>query len=109
MGAATLAATDETFATDVLQASGPVLVDFWAEWCAPCRAMAPALEELAGEYGDNLRIVKVNVDENPEVPNTYSVRGLPTFILFKNGEPAASLPGALPKTRLKAWIDQAIG
>ena len=96
--------TDETFATDVLAAQGPVLVDFWAEWCGPCRAIAPALEELAGEYAGKLTVAKVNIDENPETPNNYAVRGIPTLILFKDGKPAATQIGALPKSRLKEWI-----
>jgi thioredoxin 1 len=96
--------TDETFATDVLKAKGPVLVDFWAEWCGPCRAIAPALEELAGEYAGKLTVAKVNIDENPETPNNYAVRGIPTLILFKDGKPAATQVGALPKSRLKDWI-----
>ena len=96
--------TDETFATDVLSAPGPVLVDFWAEWCGPCRAIAPALEELAGEFAGKLTVAKVNIDENPETPNNYAVRGIPTLILFKDGKPAATQVGALPKSRLKDWI-----
>ncbi len=100
--------TDESFATDVLGAKGPVLVDFWAEWCGPCKAVGPILEELAGEYGDKLTIAKVNIDENPGVPNNYAVRGIPTLILFKDGKPAATQVGALPKSRLKAWIDASL-
>lgn len=100
--------TDESFAIDVLGAKGPVLVDFWAEWCGPCKAVGPILEELAGEYGDKLTIAKVNIDENPGVPNSYAVRGIPTLILFKNGKPAATQVGALPKSRLKAWIDASL-
>ena len=104
----TKAVTDQSFATDVLGAKGPVLVDFWAEWCGPCKAVGPILEELAGEYGDKLTIAKVNIDENPGVPNDYAVRGIPTLILFKNGVPAATQVGALPKSRLKAWIDSSL-
>ena len=100
--------TDQSFATDVLGAKGPVLVDFWAEWCGPCKAVGPILEELAGEYGDKLTIAKVNIDENPGVPNDYAVRGIPTLILFKDGKPAATQVGALPKSRLKAWIDASL-
>jgi len=85
--------TDETFSTDVLKAKGPVLVDFWAEWCGPCRAIAPALEELAGEFAGKLTVAKVNIDENPETPNNYAVRGIPTLILFKDGKPAATQVG----------------
>ena len=104
----TKAVTDQSFATDVLGAKGPVLVDFWAEWCGPCKAVGPILEELASEYGDKLTIAKVNIDENPGVPNDYAVRGIPTLILFKNGVPAATQVGALPKSRLKAWIDSSL-
>jgi thioredoxin 1 len=100
--------TDETFATDVLAAKGPVLVDFWAEWCGPCRAVAPALEELAGEYAGKLTIAKVNIDENPETPTKYAVRGIPTMILFKDGAPAATQVGAAPKSQLKAFIEKSI-
>jgi thioredoxin 1 len=100
--------TDANFAAEVLKAPGPVLVDFWAEWCGPCRMVAPALEEIGQEYAGRLTVAKVNVDENPMTPNQYSVRGIPTMILFKNGKPAATQVGALPKSRLKAWIDSAI-
>src|SRR5690349_3521608 len=104
MSSNTKAVTDETFETDVLSAQKPVLVDFWAEWCGPCKAIGPALEEIAGEYAGKLTIAKVNVDENPVSPNKYAVRGIPTLILFKNGQPAATQVGALPKSRLKDWI-----
>jgi thioredoxin 1 len=96
--------TDQSFETDVLKASGPVLVDFWAEWCGPCKMIAPALDELAGEFADKLTVAKVNVDDNPMTPNTYGVRGIPTLILFKDGKPAAQQVGALPKSRLREWI-----
>lgn len=96
--------TDQSFETDVLKASGPVLVDFWAEWCGPCKMIAPALDELAGEFADKLTVAKVNVDDNPMTPNTYGVRGIPTLILFRDGKPAAQQVGALPKSRLREWI-----
>ncbi len=108
MSAHTKAVTDANFATEVLQSTKPVLVDFWAEWCGPCRMVAPALEEIGQEYAGRLTVAKVNVDENPMTPNQYSVRGIPTMILFKNGKPAATQVGALPKARLKTWIDGAI-
>ncbi|MCA7119640.1 MAG: thioredoxin TrxA [Acidibrevibacterium sp.] len=108
MSAHTKAVTDANFAAEVLKAPGPVLVDFWAEWCGPCRMVAPALEEIGQEYAGRLTVAKVNVDENPMTPNQYSVRGIPTMILFKDGKPAATQVGALPKSRLKAWIDSAI-
>lgn len=104
----TKAVTDDSFATDVLGAAEPVLVDFWAEWCGPCRMVAPALEELGQEYAGRLTVAKVNVDENPVTPNQYSVRGIPTMILFKNGKPAATQVGALPKSRLKEWVESTL-
>ncbi len=104
MSANTKPVTDQSFETDVLKASKPVLVDFWAEWCGPCKMIGPALEELAGEFAGRLTVAKVNIDENPTTPNTYSVRGIPTLILFKDGQPAATQVGALPKSRLKEWI-----
>jgi len=96
--------TDQSFESEVLKASEPVLVDFWAEWCGPCKMIAPALDELAGEFAGRLTVAKVNIDENPTTPNTYAVRGIPTLILFKDGKPAATQVGALPKSRLKDWI-----
>jgi thioredoxin 1 len=104
MSTQTKAVTDQSFQTDVLSAPGPVLVDFWAEWCGPCKVIGPALEELATEFAGKLTIAKVNIDENPSTPNDYSVRGIPTLILFKDGKPAATQVGALPKSRLKEWI-----
>jgi len=104
----TKAVTDDTFETDVLQASGPVLVDFWAEWCGPCKAIGPALEEIAGELAGKLTVAKVNVDDNPVTPNSYAVRGIPTLILFKDGKPAATQVGAMPKGQLKNWIERSL-
>ena len=96
--------TDTTFEAEVLKADGPVLVDFWAEWCGPCRMIAPAIDELARENAGKLTVAKVNIDENPMTPNTYGVRGIPTLILFKDGKPAATQVGALPKSQLKQWV-----
>ena len=100
--------TDSSFGTDVLGATKPVLVDFWAEWCGPCRIIAPSLEELSAELGDRVQIVKLNIDENPEAPTKYGVRGIPTMILFKNGVPAATKVGAEPKSRIQAWLEAAL-
>ncbi|HEX8640334.1 MAG TPA: thioredoxin [Allosphingosinicella sp.] len=105
---ATKTVTDSTFGEDVLGASKPVLVDFWAEWCGPCRMIAPALEELSEELGERVTIAKLNIDENPEAPTKYGVRGIPTMILFKDGEPAATKVGAEPKSRIQNWLEGAL-
>ena len=105
---ATTSVTDSSFQTDVLGAGKPVLVDFWAEWCGPCRMIAPALEELSEELGDQVTIVKLNIDENPEAPGRYGVRGIPTMILFKDGQPAATKVGAEPKSWIQAWLENAL-
>jgi thioredoxin len=104
MSDSTKIVTDASFTRDVLEAPEPVLVDFWAEWCNPCKMIAPALEEIGREYVGKLTIAKVNVDENPIAPNNYRVRGIPTLILFKGGQPAATQVGALPKGQLRQWI-----
>jgi thioredoxin 1 len=104
----TTSVTDSSFQADVLGAGKPVLVDFWAEWCGPCRMIAPALEELSNELGEQVTIVKLNIDENPEVPGKYGVRGIPTMILFKDGQPAATKVGAEPKSRIQAWLEGAL-
>ena len=98
--------TDSSFQEDVLNASGPVVVDFWAGWCGPCKQIAPALEEISAEMGDKVTIAKVNIDDNPEAPSTYGVRGIPTLIMFKDGEVADTKVGALPKSQLVQWIEQ---
>ena len=105
---ATKSVTDASFGTDVLSAAKPVLVDFWAEWCGPCKMIAPALEELSDELGERVEIVKLNIDDNPVAPSKYGVRGIPTMILFKNGEVAATKVGAEPKGRIQAWLEGAL-
>ena len=101
----TKAITDSSFSSDVLNADRPVLVDFWAEWCGPCKMIGPSLEEIADELGEKVTIAKINIDENPEAPSKYGVRGIPTMILFKNGEPAATKVGAAPKSALTGWLE----
>jgi thioredoxin 1 len=100
VGANTPAVTDETFGSDVLQADTPVLVDFWAEWCGPCRQVAPILEEIAGEHAEKLRIVKLNVDENPRTAATYGVTSIPTMNVYQNGQVVKTIVGAKPKALL---------
>jgi thioredoxin 1 len=101
----TRSVTDQDFATEVLGASKPVLVDFWAEWCGPCKMIAPALEEIAGEIGDQVDIVKLNIDENPDTPGRYGVRGIPTMLLFKGGQPVAQKVGAAPRSQIQQWLE----
>jgi thioredoxin 1 len=100
--------TDDSFDADVLKADGPVLVDFWAEWCGPCKAIGPALEEIGAEYAGKLTIAKVNIDDNPMTPNAYAVRGIPTLIMFKDGKPVSTKVGAAPKSVLKEWVASSI-
>ncbi len=100
--------TDDSFDNDVINSSEPVLVDFWAEWCGPCKQIAPALEEISSELKGRLTIAKVNIDENPGTPSKYGVRGIPTLLLFKDGEVAAMKVGAVPKSQLKEWIESYI-
>ncbi len=104
---ATIKITDATFEEDVLKSGKPVLVDFWAEWCGPCKMIGPSLEEIASERQDVI-IAKINIDENPESPTRYGVRGIPTMILFQNGEIQATKVGALPKQQISSWIDDAL-
>jgi len=102
---ATKKISDSSFHTDVISADGPVLVDFWAEWCGPCKMIGPSLEEISDELGEKVTITKLNIDENPHAPAKYGVRGIPTMILFKNGEPFATKVGAAPKSQLKGWLE----
>ena len=105
---ATKPVTDGTFAQDVLGAEGPVLVDFWAEWCGPCKMIGPSLEELSEEMAGQVTIAKVNIDENPEFAAKYGVRSIPTMLIFKGGEKHAEKVGAAPKMQLKQWIESAV-
>ncbi|MCH1516476.1 MAG: thioredoxin [Alphaproteobacteria bacterium] len=102
----TMKTTDADFAADVIASETPVLVDFWAEWCGPCKAIGPALEEISEVMGDKVKIAKLNIDENPSTPQTYNVRGIPTLLIFKNGEVAAEKIGAMPKSALEQWVTE---
>ncbi|MES2753236.1 MAG: thioredoxin [Pseudomonadota bacterium] len=102
---ATKQVTDATFEADVIGSDKPVLVDFWAEWCGPCKMIGPSLEELSDELGEQVTIAKLNIDENPDAPGRYGVRGIPTMILFKGGAPAATKVGAAPKGQIKGWLE----
>lgn len=97
--------SDDIFETEVLKCPTPVLVDFWAEWCGPCKMLAPILDEIIKDYGSRIKVVKINVDENTQVPAKYGVRGIPTLLLFKNGDVAATKVGALTKSQLATFLD----
>lgn len=100
--------TDAAFESDVVKSDVPVLVDFWAEWCGPCRSIAPALEELAGELSSQIKVVKVNIDENPETPSKLGVRGIPTLMMFKDGQLVSTKVGAMPKAMMTEWVKSVI-
>lgn len=100
--------TDDSFENDVVKASAPVLVDYWAEWCAPCKQIAPALEEIAKEMDGRMAVAKMNIDENPTTPTKFGVRGIPTLMLFKDGQVASTKVGALPKSKIMEWIESVI-
>jgi len=99
------AVNDTNFESEVVKADGPVLVDFWAEWCGPCRALLPVVEEIAGEMGEKIKIVKVNIDEAPETPGKFGLRGVPTLMMFKEGKVVDTRIGGLPKAQLISWIE----
>jgi thioredoxin 1 len=105
---ATVKISDASFEADVLKSAQPVLVDFWAEWCGPCRAIAPALEEIAKDLQGKVTVAKINIDENPATPMKYRVQGIPTLMLFKNGQVAATKVGSLPKGKLVEWINSVV-
>jgi len=105
---ATTPVTDASFDADVLGSTEPVVVDFWAEWCGPCKQIGPALEEISTEMDGRVKVIKINIDENPNVPSKYGVRGIPTLMIFKNGEVAATKVGALPKGKIIEWIEESL-
>ena len=105
---ATLIVSDDTFDAEVLSSEVPVVVDFWAEWCGPCKQIAPALEEIAKELGGKVKIAKINIDENQSTPSRYNVRAIPTLMIFKNGQLAATHTGAQPKGRIASWISDTL-
>lgn len=100
--------TDDSFEDEVLNSSEPVLVDYWAEWCGPCKMIAPVLEEIASDYNGKIKVVKLNIDDNPDTPPKFGIRGIPTLMLFKGGEVEATKVGALSKSQLTAFIDSSI-
>jgi thioredoxin 1 len=100
--------TDASFENDVLKASQPVLIDFWATWCGPCRAIAPVVEQLAGEYAGKIKVAKVNIDDNPKVPTQYDVRSIPTLLMFKDGKVVGQIVGAVPKPKIEELVKKAL-
>ncbi len=105
---ATVKISDDSFEADVLKADKPVQVDYWAEWCGPCKQIGPALEEIAGEMEGKVTIAKLNIDDNPMAPGKYGVRGVPTLMLFKNGKVAATRVGAMPKSKILEWLNESV-
>ena len=104
----TIKVTDESFSDDVLNADKPVLVDFWAEWCGPCKAIAPALDEISNEMSDNITVAKINIDENPNTAQEFNIRSIPALMIFKNGKLEAEMMGQVPKSQLEEWIKESI-
>ena len=104
----TLVVSDDEFEASVLKANGPVLVDFWAEWCGPCKMIAPVLEEIAADMGEKVTVAKINIDDNPDTPSKYGVRGIPTLMIFKDGEVASTKVGALPKSQIMQWVESIV-
>ncbi len=100
--------TDDSFENDVLKSGRPVLVDFWAEWCGPCKQIGPALEEIAAEMGERVIVAKLNIDDNPMTPGRYGVRGIPTMMVFKDGKVAATKVGAMPKSKIVEWLNESV-
>jgi thioredoxin 1 len=103
-----VAVTDDSFEADVLKASRPVLVDFWAEWCGPCKQIGPALEEISGELDGRVTVAKLNIDDNPSTPSRYGVRGIPTLMLFKDGQVVSTKVGAMAKSRIAEWLNETV-
>jgi len=100
--------TDQNFEAEVLQSDSPVVVDFWAEWCGPCKVMSPLVDDLANELGDKVKVVKLNIDENPNAPTKYGVRGIPTFMVFKGGQLVDTKVGSMSKTQLSEWVNASV-